>query len=205
MRDEELGRLYAAHVAARRAETRSDCPDPDAILAAVERRGPEGERLRTINHALECRECREELELIRGIQATRPRVVTRPAMWALAATIVLAVGLATWRLMSLGAGAADVTRGVTEGVTAVAPVGETHLDALRFVWRPVTGATAYELEIRRADGSLVARSTTSDTSVAPPAGNAFDANTDFYWSVVARLADASEARSTPRRFRIRTP
>src|SRR5574338_999471 len=46
-----------------RSPSRADCPDPEVLLAAVERTAPEAERMRTINHAMTCADCGEELEL----------------------------------------------------------------------------------------------------------------------------------------------
>ncbi|HJU73362.1 MAG TPA: hypothetical protein VJ717_06435 [Gemmatimonadaceae bacterium] len=188
-------------VAGEQPVSRDACPDAAALLAAAERRGPEDARLRTINHAMTCSACKEELELLRAMQVAQRRPLIQPRMWALAATFLLVVALGYWQLRPSGED--PNLRAGGEEITLLAPQRSVS-GVQRLVWRPVPNATLYTVELRQDDGTLVLQESTSDTSLILPERVVLPRR-DFYWTVAARLADGSDVRATPRRFRIQTP
>ena len=207
MKEDDLVRLYRHGTAARRGADRADCVAPEALLAVVEQRGPEAERLATINHAAACADCAEELELLRASRVVRDRARISPAGLALAASLVLAAGLGYYTLARSRVSAAtddsDPTRGAAGDVQLVSPGATTPtLDTL--VWRSVTSATSYAVELRRDDGSLVTRATSADTVLVLPDSARIAPGNTVYWTVSARLADGTELRSAARRVRLTT-
>ena len=207
MKEDDLVRLYRHGTAARRGADRADCVAPEALLAVVEQRGPEAERLATINHAAACADCAEELELLRASRVVRDRARISPAGLALAASLVLAAGLGYYTLARSRVSAAtddsDPTRGAAGDVQLVSPGATTPtLDTL--VWRSVTSATSYAIELRRDDGSLVTRATSADTVLVLPDSARIAPGNTVYWTVSARLADGTELRSAARRVRLTT-
>jgi hypothetical protein len=205
MTEEDLVKLYQRGTV-RRDASRADCVSLDALLAAVERRGPEEERLRSINHAMACADCGEELELLRSTRIVRDRAPIPSFGFALAASIMVVAGLGYYSLArSRAATSDDLTRDGTGDVQLVSPLSTSaqRLDSL--VWRPVAGAASYVIDVRRDDGTLVTRGTTSDTTFVVPDSARVEPGSDVYWGVTARLSDGTELRSAARRIRIATP
>ena len=204
MKEEDLVRLYQRGTAARSAN-REGCLTPEALLAVVEQRGSERDRTESVNHAMACPECAEELELLRSTRVVQDRARLPRNALALAASIVIVAGLGYYSLGRTRPSAAvdgGLTRGTpdVELVDPAAAPGE-RLPAVH--WHPVEGATAYVVELRRDDGTLVTRSRTSDTTFAiADSVRAVVPGGEVYWGVIARLGDGSELRSASRRIRI---
>ena len=99
----------------------------------------------------------------------------------------------------------DLMRDGTGDVQLVSPLSASsqRLDSL--VWRSVAGAASYVIDIRRDDGTLLTRGTTSDTTFVVPDSARIEPGSEVYWGVTARLSDGTELRSVARRVRITTP
>ena len=160
MSDERLRELYTAAVAGRPAGAEPH-PAPEAIAALARREGPEEARLATLDHVMGCDDCRREFDLLRTLEraGAQSGVAARPAgrrAWfmpaALAASLLLAVGIGRQVLRS---GSDDTTRGDGESgaIVLVQPGAEMPAgQSLTFAWRPVSGASRYELELLDAGG-----------------------------------------------------
>jgi hypothetical protein len=204
-----LREIYGGRLAARRPARRAGCPSLESLQALARRQGPEEERLRILDHAMSCADCRAELDLIRSIErAGRDLAATeRPAgrRWlvpaALAASLLLAVGLG--RLALAPPSEEDVVRSGS-GAAAVALVspaaGATAGKPLLFAWRPVPGATSYRLEVLSPSGEVAVEAETADTAVAPEAARRL-APGDYQWWVSA-LGAPGLPRSELRRLRL---
>ena len=202
MTEEDLVRLYRRGTA-RETRGRDGCVSLEALLAVVEKRGTENERLRAINHAMACAECAEELELLRATRVVRDRARVPNIAFALAASVLLAAGLGYYTLGRRQAERPndDLTRGTAGEVHLVSPsANATAIDTL--VWHAVTGATSYRLELRSDDGQLLTRGTTTDTTFAVPDGARVTRRSVVYWTVSARLTDGTEVRSAAQRVRL---
>ena len=198
MKEQDLVRLYQRGTA-RRGPDRADCVSPEALLAVAEQRGSEAERRRSIDHARACADCGEELELLRATRVVRDRGRIPHAGLALAASLVLAA-LGYYTLSRHRADAA----GNNGDVQLVSPVGATdRLDSL--VWRSVTNAASYSIELRNEDGTLVTRGTITDTMFVLPDSLRVTPGNTVYWTVSARLTDGTELRSVRRRVRLTNP
>ena len=205
MNEDEFVRLYQRGTANRRDAARVGCVPPEALLAVVEQQGSEEERLASINHAMTCADCGEELELLRATRVVRDRARVPHGGFALAASLVLVAGLGYYTLARRGSPepAVDsaVMRGVTGDIQLVSPAGDVQrVDSL--VWRSMAGVTSYVVELRRDDGTLVTRATTTDTSFVLPDSARVAPDNEVYWMVSARLSDGSELRSAVRRVRV---
>jgi hypothetical protein len=207
MSDERLRELYAAAQAGHRRPGTSH-PSPEAIAALARREGSEARRLATLDHVMSCADCRRELDLLRSIEhagvaagsATRPsgrRAWLMPA--ALAASLLVAVGVGREALHRN----TDTTRGGSDdGVVLVQPgATATAGTPVVFAWRPVAGASRYELEVLDARGSVAASAVTRDTSVSPASAGRLPPG-EYRWWVRATTSDARALRSDMRPLRL---
>jgi hypothetical protein len=192
-----LRRLYSGRVAARGVGT--GCVTPEAILAVIQREGGEEERLGTLEHVMSCASCHREYEWLKAVDESgggtegssvargRPGW-SRAAPLALAASLVLAAGTA---LLMTRRGS-DIERGERGSLELLAPrVGEAAGRPLTFAWRPVADASAYVLEVQRADGSVAFSGTTADTTMSV----AGLTEGEYRWWV-RETTDGSEPRSS---------
>ncbi len=173
-RDDRLRALYAAGVA---AESLASHPEPEAIAAAVERRGPEAERLRTLGHIAACPQCRRDFELLRATHRAGRELVARP-WWvraggiAAAAVLIAMVGIAVGRITERGPASTPRDRSAppAEAVRVIEilgpPPGALTTAAPQLVWRAVSGARSYRVEVLDGTGAVIARRDTPDTVVA---------------------------------------
>jgi hypothetical protein len=170
-RDDPLRALYAAGVA---AESLASHPEPEAIAAAVEGRGPEAERLRTLGHITVCPQCRRDFDLLRSAHHAGRELVAhtwwvRGGALAAAAVLILAIGL-TVRFRA----SAPIDRSVTPGGGARSidlvgpPRGALTTVAPELTWRAVSGAGSYRVEVLDGTGAVIARRDTPDTVLAAP-------------------------------------
>ena len=186
--DARLKEIYASTMARRPA----GCPEPEALQALVRRAGAEATRLAILDHAMSCASCRAELDLLRSIEragaetgsARRPGRRTWLVPAALAATLLLAVGLA--RVARAPEDAEPVRSGDNAGAVAVvAPAPEAPAGApLTFAWLPVAGASRYRVEVMNPDGEVSVEAETRDTAVTLQAVARL-APGDYRWWVVA--------------------
>jgi hypothetical protein len=206
--DDRLRELYAIAQAGRSAGPGGEHPAPEAIAALVRREGPEEARLGTLDHVMSCPDCRRDFDLLRAVERagvesgaagrSGRRSWLMPA--ALAASFLLAVGLGRTVLRS---GGDDATRGDSHGaVVLVQPGREASAgDAITFSWRPVPGASHYEIEVLDAGGGVVASAATTDTTVSSAATRGLPPG-DYRWWVRATTPDARPLRSAPRPLRL---
>lgn len=216
--DEGLRELYERALTERGVPERAGCVSPAAILALVRREGAEEQRLATLDHVLACAACRGEFELLRAIELAGEQagVVSAPARrsWAnrgwrqvaplaLAASVLLAVGVGVWQRVGRHEGP-EVERGVPDAVTLVAPAADATASApVSFVWRAVPGARRYQLEVLDAGGTPVYALSTGDTVVTLPDMRRLARGAEYRWWVRAS-DDAGFQRASPmRRLRMR--
>jgi hypothetical protein len=198
---EGLERLYRARVAARPVVTER-CVSPEAMLALLQRDGTEDERMATLEHVMSCPACHREYQWLAtvdraaveaGGSAAPGRAWWRGAPLALAASLVAVIGAgllvrAPWR-----AGGEPV-RGEAGDVSLVEPAaGATIADSPTFAWHPLPEASAYVLEIQRADGSVARSDTTADTTLTLPAPLP---PAEYRWWV-REVTDGADPRSSP--------
>jgi anti-sigma factor RsiW len=206
MNDEALRTAYQAAVSGR-SGSRPTCPTPDAINALVAGEGSEADRLSVLRHVMECDACRREFELLRAVHAAGPqsRPVRRFHSFALAASVLVLVGLGTVVWTRVNTPANDTRRGKAAQVELVRPAaGAIVTPPLALVWHSVTGAQDYTAELLTPNGRLTRAWTTPDTSLTvPTAGDSGVAAGSYAWWVRAHLPDGSEQHSLVLRFELR--
>ncbi len=193
MDDERLRALYAAGVSGRAPASREACPEPETLRAVAERTASSDTRLDTLEHVSECSSCQRELALLMQVADAKPRFVRSASAWAAAAAavVLLALGVrSTWERRAVE----PVTRGGGGGPTLVSPAeGLRGAEAGALVWRSVSRATRYEVEILAEGGSVVFEGTTRDTVMAMP--EEVEAGTTYRWRVSAVRADGTRIDS----------
>jgi len=216
MSDEQLRQLYARATSGRAEPRRAECPTPEALEALARREGFEEERLATLDHAMTCADCRQELELLRAIEQARRAETAAPTVrvrWgrplvlalgtALAAAVAFVAVVRPWSARH-GREPAPVMRGAATDVRLTAPAADTVISAggITFVWRSVPDARRYALEVLTPAGAVRARRETTDTSAAIAAAEL--GTGDLRWTVRAEL-DGGELHSPTRRLRVGSP
>ena len=208
-RDFDDDALRAAYEPALRESTVThtpDCPSETKLLSAVRGDGDPTERLHVLDHALKCPACRREMALLHAVSGGGGETVAAPrAMrelswrrWmpaALAASLVLAVGLVSVARLR-NRGGEEITRaGAASGPALVTPANGAAVrpGLVQFVWRPNPEVIQYTLEVDATDGTVLFSSPTRDTTFrAPIAATAVGENR---WVIRAKLQDGSEKRS----------
>jgi hypothetical protein len=199
-----LQHAYARRVAAR-GEAEGACVTPEAILAVVQREGPEPERLATLEHVMACAVCHREYEWLMavdqaGLEAEGVAGKGRRTWWsgaplALAASIVAAVGAAVVLSGVLRTGTERV-RGSNSDIVLVGPGARASAGApLAFTWQPLPGVSRYVLEVQRADGSVAYADTTADTVVTLAEPSRLLPDSAYRWWV-REVTDGAEPRSS---------
>ena len=217
--DEGLRGAYQQALAERAGSGRAECPDLEALLAAVQRDGPEMQRIATLDHALTCPACRRELEVLRTMdQAARadtgearrqgrggPRVVAwRAVPVAIAASLALVVGLNVVRQRS-DREPDEPMRTAQAGIALVAPEdGAVVSLPAPLVWQSVPGARWYVAEVVSEDGTVPFSARTTDTSLTVPPTQRV-APGEYRWMVRAQLSNGAVRRTAARRLRILAP
>ncbi len=204
-----LRELYDRKLAARPA-SRTVCPSPEALQALVRREGAEEQRLQTLDHVMTCADCRADYDLLRSIEGagrqlgatgrSSRRAWMMPA--ALAATLLVAVGLGRLALQS--ASDDELVRSGDErgAVTLLAPATEVQAGApVLFAWRPVADARRYHLEVLNASGEVALEAETTDTSLTSEVAGRLAAG-EYQWWVTALVSPTSR-RSELRPLRIK--
>jgi len=201
--DERLRGAYGASLEKRGRDVRGSHPEPEALLALVERSGSEAVRLELLDHVMACDACRRELDLVRASVAAagRPRQATwfrSPSIGlvALAATLLVVAGVRLY-VASSDSEAGPRMRGGS-GV-ATHPVRWLPNVGAGLAWTPTTGAESYRVEVVDESGAAVVDSTMRDTTLMV-AESLLRNRRGITWSVTATLGDGSTVTSLPTRL-----
>jgi hypothetical protein len=170
---ERLQNLYSRRVTA--GGDGGDHATPEAILAVVQREGPEEARLATLEHVMACAACHREYQWLTavneaGLEADGSTAAAPRRAWWRGAPMVMAASL----LVAVGAGVVlsgvlrtgdDRERGASSDISLVGPADQVLATGpITFTWHAAPGVSRYVLEVQRADGSVAIADTTADTS-----------------------------------------
>jgi hypothetical protein len=204
--DDALRQAYERLMRARDATRRDDAVPIEAMLALVERRGSDEERLRTLDAVMRSAEARAELEVLRAAAGAVPvvpsehaRVLRRWIPIAAAAVLVVVASL----VMRAPTPSADTMRG--GDANAIVLVGPDAMSAgapRPFVWRSTAGVSRYTFELLDADGAVVHTATTRDTMLALPPAVRLVAGADYRWVVRADAESGRTLTAVPRALRV---
>lgn len=204
-----------AYERALRAKAAQDAPHDlplERLEALVAREGTEEERLRALDVALSSVEGRRELDVLwAASRAARPpkRTIFSPRVMALAATVVLSVGVGGWWMQAdrRATGGAvterETMRGGDSPVQLVAPLGEIASVAhAQFTWHRVPNARDYTLVVVDQSGNEVFASTTSDTAVTLPDSVRLAPGGEYLWWVQASLPDGTTLSAVTEKIKV---
>lgn len=216
MTDDELRKSYGALREYRRASrTESETsprPEPEAIWSALAGELEPGERVRILDEALRAG-AGEEVALAYSLQSaavavtsikTRRTPLSVHRWWPIAAAAALVAMVGVTQLRSsdgtgeTSTGDAVRYRDANLGAPVLlAPAEDTPLvaDAM-FIWHPIPDARDYALEAIDAEGRIVARVITADsTAVLPSSLSADERQSISGWWVLATTRDGAQRRS----------
>jgi hypothetical protein len=200
--DERLRLAYSSALDARDNGKQRSHPEPEALLAVVEKTGSEAARLEILDHVMACSACQRELDLVRAgaVAAGLPRQRTwfrspSVGLMALAATLLIAARLRLYLAST------DIETGPTlRGASAVSAYpARWNSSGATLAWRPATDAASYRLEIIDEAGSALVDSTMRDTSFVLADALARNRR-GLSWTVTATLGDGSTVSSLPVRL-----
>lgn len=148
-----------------------------------------------------------EYELLRQVAATRPKPAElRVRLYQIAAVFALAVSMALLGKSLLGpllGPKPEPLRG-SEAVTQLAPEPGAEAGAgSRLVWRPVSGAVGYMIELLAPDGRVAWTATGTDTTYTLPDPLPGGVQGAMRWWIAAELSDKSIVRSPTRELNLR--
>jgi hypothetical protein len=204
MNDDRLREAYERVLAERDRQPIENPVSLEEMVRALEREGPESERLDIMNRVMRHPVHRREFELLRAAhQASRPparRSFVMPV--ALAAGIVLAVAIGS-QLRSPST--PEPMRGdpAVPSVPLYEPPEIAVADSARaFLWANVAGARSYSFALMDLEGRSLYEVAVSDTSVALPDSVRLTPGAEYRWRVRA-VTNVGEELSPMRPLRVR--
>ena len=205
--DAELRRAYDSLLRGRHRATGADAVSLERMLALVEQRGSDEERLETLDAVMANPASAHELELLRALAANRPRARQRwrspgTVMSLAAAAAVLFVAVLVAR--NDRSTSVEPMRAALQNTVLVDPPIEASADQSHtFRWRRVGGARSYSIEILTATGTPVFTTRVADTVVTLPADVPITPGVEYRWWVATEFTDGTQRRSEFRRLIIR--
>ena len=191
---EEFEKLSRAWAARDQSTAHEQHPDAEELYEAAAGNLDRARRLEIIDHVAKCAECTQawRIALEVGAREAKVPVTQRPWRFALAASVILAVGLVTYLVIPVD----HETPQYREGVDPLAPVsaiGST-LPRDQFVlrWSAGPAGTTYLVRLSTADlGSLLVKSDIAATELVVPGSVLANVKTgeELLWQVEAQLPD----------------
>jgi len=207
LNDQALERAYRTMLERRaKAQDRRECATPEEVLAVVEGKAPEPERVRILRHVGSCALCHKELELLRLTadvvhEVARPQWTSKPVLAAAAGVVLVLGGVALWSSRG-GPGGGDIERGAG-AIELLLPAEDTAVSRpLTLVWASDPAASRYQLELLDRNGSPMYVVETHDTVAAVPDSVKLEPGGEYRWWVRSARLDGTQPASTVRRLRI---
>ncbi len=207
MKNPPVAELYARAVAARSGGDRSGCPSPEELVALAVGRLPGRDRLRMLDHVMSCAACGREYALLDAVAASEPpRRWSRGIPLALAATVLLALGVGVvWRVSSRTHGS-DAVRGEEGAIRLLTPAAGARVpDRPVFAWGAAGAGVRYRFELLPVGGDPVYAVEITDTTLTLPDSVRIEREVEYLWWVRAHLPDGRQAASAVGRFRLASP
>jgi hypothetical protein len=197
---EEFEKLSRAWTARDQSSAHEQHPDAEELYEAASGNLDRVRRLEIIDHVAKCAECTQawRIALEVGARSTQTSVTRRPWHFALAASVILAVGLVTYLVIPVNQG----TPQYREGADPLAPVsaigGTLPRDQFVLRWSAGPPGTTYLVRVSTADlAPLLDQSNIAATELAIP-GSALanvKAGDQLFWQVEAQLPDGRRVAS----------
>ena len=197
---EEFEKLSRAWAARDQSSAHEQHPDPEELYEAASGNLDRDRRLEIIDHVAKCAECTQawRIALEVGARSTKTSVTRHPWHFALAASVILAVGLVTYLVIPVDQGTPQYREGA-DPLAPVSAIGST-LPRDQFVLRWSAGppGTTYLVRVSSADlAPLLDQSDIAATELAIPGSVLANvkAGDELFWQVEARLPDGRRVAS----------
>jgi hypothetical protein len=213
-RREEYERLSHAFATRRPSPGRNECPDPEQLFEAASGNLAREYRMKIVDHVAHCAECTEAWRLrmeldprptqdagesSASISSTLPRADMMPLRrWALAASVVLAVGVVTYLALPVG----DQIPQYRDAAEPLAPTslvtGSLPRDRFVLRWSPGPQGSTYFVRLSTADLTplLAQQHVASPELFVPSSALAKVRSGDLLlWQVEVRLSNGQQVPS----------
>lgn len=197
---EELEKLSRAWAARDQSSAHEQHPSAEELYEAAAGNLGRERRLEIIDHVAKCAECTQawRISLEVGAREAQVPVTQRPWRFALAASVILAVGLVTYLIIPVDRGTPQY-REVADPLAPVSAIGSV-LPRDRFVLRWSAGppGTTYVVRLSTADlASLLVQSDIAATELIVPSSAlaSVKAGEELLWQVEAKLPDGRRVAS----------
>ena len=193
---EKLSRAWAA----RDRSAHEQHPDAEELYEAAAGNLDRARRLEIVDHVAKCAECTQawRIALEVGAREAKVSVTRRPWHFALAASVILAVGLLTYLVVPIDRGTPEYRQAV-DPLAPVSAIGD-RLPRDQFVLRWSAGppGTTYVVRLSTADlATLLVESDIAVTELVVPSSVLANvkAGDELLWQVEAKLPDGRRVAS----------
>lgn len=197
---EEFEKLSRAWAARDQSSAHEQHPGAEELYEAASGNLARERRLEIIDHVAKCAECTQAWKIALEVDAREEKVsgTQRPWRFALAASVILAVGLMTYLVVPFDQGTPQY-RDAVDPLAPVTAIGST-LPRDQFVLRWSAGAagTTYLVRLSTADlASLLVKSDITATELLVPSSVLANvkAGEELLWQVEAQLPDGRRVAS----------
>ena len=193
-----------------RDETSTGHLSTEHLAAFLDGRLTGADRERAVRHFAGCAACRSELTELRDLL---PGSTSRSRRWVAAAAVAAAL-VALVMIPQIGNTPDDsparvrtesrLAEGSAREVVSPAERASASPVGVELTWRSIGVGAAYTVTVQDSSGSEVWKRTSApDTSVRIPANTDLRPGRLYFWSVDARLADGTSAKTGARTFTVR--
>ncbi len=197
---EEFEKLSRAWAARDQSSAHEQHPGAEELYEAASGNLARERRLEIIDHVAKCAECTQAWKIALEVDAREEKVsgTQRPWRFALAASVILAVGMMTYLVVPFDQGTPQY-RDAVDPLAPVTAIGST-LPRDQFVLRWSAGAagTTYLVRLSTADlASLLVKSDITATELQVPSSVLANvkAGEELLWQVEAQLPDGRRVAS----------
>ena len=227
--NEDLQRIYQAHVAGKGQESREACPSLDFLRKSFDPTSTRVEKDAIVDHISQCPSCAQEFDFLRqlsdrewelaqkldGIRGSRHggRFILRKALSAVsprfekryATVFLLVIGMIAGVLMLRhGLGRNDGRGKTPPPLGLIQPLGRVPAaSSLIFKWEPLPGPAAYVIELYDEALNQIwegAKITVSASTLPASAMGMLARNKTYYWAVTAYDQNGNKRESGLRSF-----
>ena len=227
--NEDLQRIYQAHVAGKGQESREACPSLDFLRKSFDPTSTRVEKDAIVDHISQCPSCAQEFDFLRqlsdrewelaqkldGIRGSRHggRFILRKALSAVsprfekryATVFLLVIGMIAGVLMLRhGLGRNDGRGKMPPPLGLIQPLGRVPAaSSLIFKWEPLPGPAAYVIELYDEALNQIwegAKITVSASTLPASAIGMLARNRTYYWAVTAYDQNGNKRESGLRSF-----
>ena len=200
MNDTQLRHAYEQLMQRRSHQDAPPAVSLEVIQELAQVRRVPDDRLELLDTILAHPVTRDEFYFLRGLAQSRPaaRPVSRVAVWAIAAALLLAVGISTVQRFP-GRAQPEPMRGGVATIELAAPLPGASLSrSTRFAWHPMAGAARYTIDLVGPGGDVIWSAVTPETTAVVPPNVPLGSSARHVWMVRAAMSDGTTLRSTAR-------